>query len=222
VVGRSNPANPNPASVGPGGSPPCSGSSLNSDFHFWPGNSKRDARNASRRGYWTLNHLRQTCVGLSPPLPAARKQAQQTACNAHVVRYRAHDRALANHFKQRFSLVLPKSLEPIRRQRGVAHRRGDRAVPQIMLDRSGVLTVVGQLVAAAVAQHVAVDKKPELGRLAGPGNHALVAGDAERRPALRHEHVRAGCRRFPLQPPQGSNSIQRIAIGRDDPRGCVF
>jgi hypothetical protein len=75
-------------------------------------------------------------------------------------------------------------------------------VPQIMLDRSGVLTVVGQLVAAAVAQHVAVDKKPELGRLAGPGNHALVAGDAERRPALRHEHVRAGCHRFPLQPPQ--------------------
>jgi hypothetical protein len=28
------------------GSPPCSGSSLSSDFHFWPGNSKRDARSA--------------------------------------------------------------------------------------------------------------------------------------------------------------------------------
>jgi len=76
--------------------------------------------------------------------------------------------------------VLPEPLEPIRRQRDVAHRRGDRAMPEIVLDRSGILTVVGQLVPAAVAQLAAMHKKPELGRLAGPGNHALIASGTPR------------------------------------------
>jgi hypothetical protein len=42
--------------------------------------------------------------------------------------------------------------KPIRRQSGIAHRRGNRAVAEIMLDRSGILTIVGQLVAAGMAQ----------------------------------------------------------------------
>jgi hypothetical protein len=39
------------------------------------------------------------------------------------------------------SSVLPKPLEPIRRPRGVAHRRGNRAVAEVMLDSSSVLAV---------------------------------------------------------------------------------
>ena len=57
--------------------------------------------------------------------------------------------------------VLPKPLEPVRRERRVAHRRSDRPVTEVMLDGARVLTVVGQLVAAAMAQHVAVDEEPE-------------------------------------------------------------
>ena len=49
---------------------------------------------------------------------------------------------------------------------------------EILLDRASVLPVVGQLVAAAMAQHVAVDEKPEPGGLANPSHHALIASHA--------------------------------------------
>jgi nucleotide-binding universal stress UspA family protein len=53
--------------------------------------------------------------------------------------------------------VLPEPLEPIGRQRRIAHRRRDRSVAEIVLDRARIVPVIGQLVAAAVPQHVAVD-----------------------------------------------------------------
>src|SRR4030081_1681178 len=86
-------------------------------------------------------------------------------------------------------LILPETLEAIRRQSGVAHRRGNRPVTEIMLDRASVLPVVGQLVPAAVAQHVAVNEKAELGGFTGTGDHPLIAGHAQRRQALRHEDM---------------------------------
>src|SRR5262249_30449883 len=46
--------------------------------------------------------------------------------------------------------IFPKTLEPIRCQCRVAHRRRDRAVPEIMLDSSRVVSVVGQLVTTRV------------------------------------------------------------------------
>jgi hypothetical protein len=42
----------------------------------------------------------------------------------------------------------------------------DAAVAEIVLDGSGVLAVIGQLVAAAMSQHVAVDEERETGSLA--------------------------------------------------------
>jgi hypothetical protein len=51
-------------------------------------------------------------------------------------------------------LLLPKPLEPIGRQVGVEHRVLDVAVPQIMLDGAGILTVVGELKPAGMAQKV--------------------------------------------------------------------
>jgi hypothetical protein len=47
--------------------------------------------------------------------------------------------------------VLPKSIEPIRCQLRVANRVLDVSVPQVMLDGPGVVAVIGQLEAAAVA-----------------------------------------------------------------------
>jgi hypothetical protein len=48
-------------------------------------------------------------------------------------------------------LVLPEPLEPIRRQRRVAHCRGNRAVAEVVLDRPRVLAIVGQLITARMA-----------------------------------------------------------------------
>ena len=56
-------------------------------------------------------------------------------------------------------LVLPEALESVRGQGSIAHSRVDRLVAEIMLDRPGVLAVIGKLVTAGVAEHVAVNKK---------------------------------------------------------------
>jgi len=80
---------------------------------------------------------------------------------------------------------------------------------EVMLDGPRVVAIIGKLVAAAMPQHVAVDEEAKAGGLAGPRNHALIAGNAERRAALTDKHVRArhrasGDRLPPLQLPQCS------------------
>jgi hypothetical protein len=54
-------------------------------------------------------------------------------------------------------------------------------VAKVVLDSPRVLAVVGQLVAAAMTQHVAMNEKTKPGRLARPRNHTLVARHAQRR-----------------------------------------
>src|SRR5262245_3700274 len=78
-------------------------------------------------------------------------------------------------------LILPKILEPIRRQCSVAHGGLDRSVSEIGLDCTSVLPIGSKLEAAPVTQHVAVDQKAEPGGLASAGNHPLIACHAERR-----------------------------------------
>jgi hypothetical protein len=68
-------------------------------------------------------------------------------------------------------------------------------VAEVVLDRPGIVPVVGQLVAAAMPQHVAVDEEWEAGNLASAGNHALVAGHGQRRQTLADEDV-DGARTF--------------------------
>jgi hypothetical protein len=53
-------------------------------------------------------------------------------------------------------LATPEILEPIRRQRGVARGVLDIAVPQVGLQRSGVVAVIRELVPTAMAEHVGV------------------------------------------------------------------
>jgi len=66
------------------------------------------------------------------------------------------------------------------------------------MDSPRVLAVVGQLVAAAMTQHVAVDEEAESGRLTRPRHHALVASNAQWRATLTDEHVSAWSLGFPL------------------------
>jgi hypothetical protein len=55
---------------------------------------------------------------------------------------------------------------------------------KVRLDGAGVLTISGQLEAAPVSQHVAVDEKAKPGGLAGTSDHPLIARYAERCPTL--------------------------------------
>jgi hypothetical protein len=53
-------------------------------------------------------------------------------------------------------LIPPKSLEPILRQLSVSRGVLNVFVPEISLERAGILAVVRQLVAAGVAKHVSM------------------------------------------------------------------
>jgi hypothetical protein len=53
-------------------------------------------------------------------------------------------------------LVLPETFEAIGREGRIAGRILNVFMPQIGLERPGVVTVVGELVAAGVPQHVRV------------------------------------------------------------------
>src|SRR5262245_42087028 len=77
--------------------------------------------------------------------------------------------------------VPPKAFKPIGSERCVAHCRIDRLVTKVVLDRPRVLTVIGKLVPARMAQHVAVHEEREAGGLSSSRNHALIASHADRR-----------------------------------------
>jgi hypothetical protein len=88
-------------------------------------------------------------------------------------------------------------------------------VPEVVLDGSGIVAVVGQLVAGGMPQHVAVDKEREAGGLASSSYHALIPGNAQGRQALGYEDIDRPHtpRRLPLQPAQGP---QLLAADRMD------
>ena len=51
-------------------------------------------------------------------------------------------------------LVLPKAFEPIGRESSIPHRILDIAVPQVGLERTGIVAVICQFVTAGVAEHM--------------------------------------------------------------------
>ena len=101
----------------------------------------------------------------------------------------------------RLPLVLPKVLEPARRQRRVTGRILDIAVPQVRLEGSRIDPVVGQFEAARVPQHVGVRLDPELGDDGGPFDHAIKPWRRQRRSALGHKDKRRR-QAFALVPPE--------------------
>jgi hypothetical protein len=62
---------------------------------------------------------------------------------------------------------------------------------KVVLDSPRVLAVIGELVAARMAKHVAVDEEREARRFASPRNHALIACNTQGRQTLRNKHVNA-------------------------------
>jgi hypothetical protein len=72
-------------------------------------------------------------------------------------------------------LIPPKILKPPRRQRRVASRVLDIAVPQVGLQRPRIDPVVGQLEPAGVPEHVGVYFDPEVSSDAGALDRTVEA-----------------------------------------------
>jgi hypothetical protein len=68
----------------------------------------------------------------------------------------------------------PEACEPIRRERRVAHRRGNGPVAEMVLDRARVLA--SQLMTAALPQHLTLDEERKAWSLASTSHHALITG----------------------------------------------
>src|SRR5664279_6441171 len=97
--------------------------------------------------------------------------------------------------------VAPEILEPVRRQIRVACGVLNIAMPEVLLDRSRVLPVVGELVAGRMTQHVRMNRKREARLPSGAGYDLAHRMRRQRSLALTHEHI-GRARLFPLQAAQ--------------------
>jgi len=62
-------------------------------------------------------------------------------------------------------------------------------MPEMMLKGTGVLTVIGELESAGMAQHVRMDWEGHFGGLAQPAHHAAKPDGTHGWPALAHEQI---------------------------------
>ena len=60
----------------------------------------------------------------------------------------------------------------------------------IVLDGTGVMAIVGQLITTGMAQHVWVHAKPDTSDVASPGDDLAHSSRCDRPPVLSHEDVR--------------------------------
>jgi len=90
-----------------------------------------------------------------------RTKAALAAAKRRGVKLRGPRLAAAR--KASIALLSPEIPKPIRSQLGVAHRVLNVLVPESGLERSRVVAGVGQGVAAAVPQHVRMDRELHLG-----------------------------------------------------------
>jgi hypothetical protein len=81
-------------------------------------------------------------------------------------------------------LLLPKISEALRGELGVPGRVLDVAVPEPLLDRAGVVAIMGELEPTGVPEHVRVDGEGELGLLADAAHELLEAGHGQRARSL--------------------------------------
>jgi hypothetical protein len=85
--------------------------------------------------------------------------------------------------------VPPKVFEPVGRQFSVPDRVLNVFVPEVVLQGSRIVAIVGELEPTGVAQHVRVDRKWHLGGLAEPLDEAVETDGADRPAALGNEYV---------------------------------
>ena len=87
------------------------------------------------------------------------------------------------------TLISPEVAEPVGRKLGVADGVLDVLVAEIVLQGSGIVPVVGKLIAARMPQHVRMQWERHLGGLAEPLDEMAEADGAHGSAALREEDV---------------------------------
>jgi hypothetical protein len=83
----------------------------------------------------------------------------------------------------------PEILEPVRAQLGVTHRVLDVLVAEVVLQRAGIVSVVGKLEAAGMAKHVWMDGKRQSSSLPEPFDEVMKADGGHGPAALGDEHM---------------------------------
>src|SRR5262245_23194512 len=87
------------------------------------------------------------------------------------------------------TLISPEVAEPVGRKLGVSDGVLDVLVAEIVLQGSGVVSVVGKFVAARMPQHVRMQRERHPGGLAEPLDEMVKADGAHGSAALRDEDV---------------------------------
>ena len=85
--------------------------------------------------------------------------------------------------------ITPEVFESIRCQFGIAGGVLDVAVSQVLLDRPGILPIVGQFVSGGVAQHMWVNLERDAGLAPSPVDDLAYCINGERSLALADKHV---------------------------------
>ena len=85
--------------------------------------------------------------------------------------------------------ILPEPIEPISRQFRIPDGMLDIPVSHVMLDRPGVMAIVGQLEAAPVTEHVRMDREGDSGLLPCPCHQLAHRGGGQRPLAFGDEDV---------------------------------
>jgi hypothetical protein len=86
-------------------------------------------------------------------------------------------------------LILPKPLKPMGTQFCISHRVRNVPVPEVLLNRSSVVSLVRELVASGVPEHVRMDREGEFRELAGARNELARRRRRHRSAALGDEQV---------------------------------
>src|SRR5262245_54217256 len=125
----------------------------------------------------------------------------------------------------RLTLISPEVAEPVRRKLGVSDRVLDVLVAEIVLQGSGIVPVVGKLIAARMPQHVRMQRERHLGGLAEPLDEMVEADGANWSAALRDEDISL-VRTFTAELAQGADFIAsdrmdgwRAVLGPADVQG---
>src|SRR5262245_8004769 len=80
--------------------------------------------------------------------------------------------------------ILSEPIEAVGAQLGISHRMRNVAVAEVVLQRAGVDAIVGELEAAAMAQHVRMSRERKSGQFSSPADHFEEPGPRHRAAAF--------------------------------------
>ena len=89
-----------------------------------------------------------------------------------------------------WGLVSPESVEPTGRQLCVSRRVDDVLVSQVVLNRARIVTIVGELVAGTVSEHVGVNGESDLCVFTSPCDDLSHGCCCQRSSAFSDEQIR--------------------------------